>query len=278
MKTKYYFKKCFFLFLIFLFTKYLVGCDSLFPDPKLILYRPASIKIEDSSGKIFAQLPLTFNTSILSGGKDTLSPELTEIEAQWGKSPEQAGLTELFNSQEIPYLGGDNCLNSIFFDLIGIPISNPPDSSYQTKEFYQNFQGYVKEPSNYFFYNNRLIFKESTFPFVNKENITVIGEKKMNGGANQVLDQYYQDRLRMYQDLFKEKIKTYKINCDYPPQTMGRVREDLFLNLMESDNSFIALADKHFHMVMRKDESLRYISDFSFSKSFFREQLHFKPN
>lgn len=254
-------------------SSFLYGCDYFFQDPRLILYRPSSIKIEDSSGTTFSKLPVPLS----SPGGDQLKT-IEPFDSLWGKDPKQFELTDLFNSQEVPYLGGDNCLNSIFFDLIGIPLDREGNSAYQSRDFYLNLQGFVKEPTNYFFYNNHLFLKESTFPYINKSKQTVVGTREMKGGANQALDQYYQDQIKNYQAMFDGRIKTYKISCEYPPQTVGRVREELVLNMMESNDSIIFLADKYFHMVIRKDDSIRYVSDFSFSKAFFREQLHFKPN
>ena len=278
MKANQKLKKFTFFLISFVFSSLISGCDYFFEDPRLILYRPATIRVEDSSGQPLSQLPIPLNSSSELKAQTSKVKELMEIDMLWDKDPVQAGLAEIFNSQEIPYLGGDNCLNSLFFDLIGIPYAKESNLAYHSKDFYGYLSGYVKEPANYFFYNNRLFLKESTYPYISKEQFTLIGEKKMRTGADQVLDQFYQERLKEYRKIFNERVKSFKISCEYPPQTMGRVKEDVVLNMMETEDSILFLADKHIHMVMRKDNSLRYVSDFSFSKAFFREQLHFKPN
>jgi hypothetical protein len=278
MKTNQKLKKFRFFLLFFAFSFLISGCDYFFEDPRLILYRPATIRVEDSSGQLLSQFPIPLNSSNELKAQSSKLKELMDIDLLWGKEPVQTGLTDLFNNQEIPYLGGDNCLNSLFFDLIGIPYAKESNLAYHSKDFYGNLQGYVKEPANYFFFNDRLFLKESTYPYINKDQFTLIGEKKMKTGADQALDQFYQERLKEYRKMFNERVKTFKVSCEYPPQTMGRVKEDIVLSMMETEDSILFLADKHIHMVMRKDNSLRYVSDFSFSKAFFREQLHFKPN
>lgn len=256
----------------------ILGCDYFFQDPRLILYRPAFIKIEDSSGKNYSQLPIPVTASDERIRTSQGAGTLFETEPLWGMDPQQTGSTKLFSAQEIPYLGGDNCLNSLFFDIIGISYDKGGDFSYHSKDFYRNLQVYVQEPSNFFYHKNKLFLKESTYPYINQDQYTVIGAEKMKGGADLALDHFYQNRLHEYLQKFDGRVKTFKIVCEYPPRSMGRVKEEVLLNMMESKNSITFLADKQFHMVMRKDSSLRYISDFSFSKAFFREELQFKSN
>jgi len=278
MKSAQAIKKAALVFGSLVFCILVAGCDYFFQDPRLILYRPAVIRIEGEGGELFQRLPLPLQPPGQGSNRSGAPVSIPEYDALWNKNPEESGLSELFSSQEVPYLGGDNCLNSAFFDLIGIPYSKEGDLSYHSKEFYRNLQGYVKEPANYFFYNNRLFLKESTYPYINKEQVIQIGTEKVKGGADRLLDQFYQDRLTEYRKRFAGQVKVYQIRCEYPPQPMGRIREDVQLNLMESADSLLFLADKRFHMIMRKDDTLRYVSEFAFSKAFFRQQLQFKEN
>jgi hypothetical protein len=278
MKTNKNLYQYLFLFLLPFLTLWISGCDYFFQDPRQILYRPAKIKIEDASGKSYTKLPISLFFPDEQAVQSPGSKPVYESDLFWGKEPQQGGMTRLFSSQEIPYLGGDNCINSLFFDLMGIPYNKGGDLAYLSKEFYRDLQIYVQEPANYFYYKNKSFLKESTYPFINQDQFTVIGAEKMKGGADLALDRFYQVRLKEYLKLFNGQMKTFKITCEYPPQSLGRVKEEVLLNILESKDSFVFLADKQFHMVMRKDNSLRYVSDFSMSKAFFREELQFKTN
>ena len=143
--------------------------------------------------------------------------------------------------------------------------------------FYGELQGFVKEPANYFFYKNHLFLKESTYPYLNKDHQLMIGDKIFTEGSNPAIDQFYLSRLNEYKSLFKEKTISLKISCQYEARTMGGVKEDILLQMFESDQSFIFLASKEIHMMTRKDRMLHYVSDFMFSKAFFLD-LQFKAN
>jgi hypothetical protein len=253
------------------------GCDFVLQDPNQVIYRPASIKIEDASGHFLSQLPLKdkLNSPAKPG---VLSPPM-DVDVLWDKNPAETGLTEPFNSQEIPYLGGDDCLNSLFFDLLEIPYSHDEEPAYRPKDFYQELSGYVKEPANYFFFRSRLFLKESTYPFLNKSHQSIVGDNIFTEGVNQALDQFYDTQLQEYQKVFNGKSDLFKITCQYRLQTMGSSKEEVLLHLFETDKSFIFLADKKIHLATRKKDSvLRFVSRFIMSKAFFREGLHFKPN
>jgi hypothetical protein len=270
-------KRHLFFLVILLFSYLSTGCDFFLQDPNQVIYRPASIKIEDSSGHLLSQLPLY--DKLKSPGKPGVSSPSMDVDALWDKSPAEAGLTEPFSNQEIPYLGGDNCLNSLFFDLLEIPYSNDEEPAYRPKDFFMELSGYVKEPANYFFFRNYLFLKESTYPFLNKSHQSIVGDKILTEGVNQALDQFYDTQLKEYQKVFNGKSDSFKIICQYRLQTMGNNKEEVLLHLFETDKSFIFLADKTLHLATRKrDSTLRFVSRFMMSKAFFREGLHFKPN
>jgi hypothetical protein len=254
----------------------LAACDYFFEDPRNILYRPETIVIKDSAGQTLSRLPLRVDPGLKNADAGKIGENFGQMDGQWGSGPETVGLTEFFNPQEVPYLGGDNCLNSLFFDQLGIPYRKESDLSYRSKDFTRQLQVYVKEPSSYFFYNNKMFLAETSFPHLNRDNATVIGNLVVKQGANEALDLYYRERLKQYRDLFSGEVHTFQVFCEYPPQSLGRGREEVTLHQMETPASLVFLADRNIHMIMRKDDSLRYISDFSFSKAFFREELHFR--
>ncbi len=270
-------KRHLFFLVMWIFSYLSTGCDFFLQDPNQVIYRPASIKIEDSSGHLLSQLPLP--DKLKSPAKPRVSSPSMDVDALWDKSPAETGLTEPFSNQEIPYLGGDNCLNSLFFDLLEIPYSNDEEPAYRPKDFYTELSGYVKEPANYFFFRNRLFLKESTYPFLNKSHQSIVGDKIFTEGVNQALDQFYNTQLQEYQKVFNGKSVSFKISCQYRLQTMGHNKEEVLLHLFETDKSFIFLADKKIHLATRKKDSvLRFVSRFMMNKAFFREGLHFKPN
>ena len=277
MEIKTILKPNLFVFLAVGFSYLSTGCDTFFQDPRQILYRPVTLKIEDFSGKVFSKLPIPVHPQFtLKTGELTQFPEGDSL---WGKDPGQAEVAELFSEEEIPYLGGDNCLNSVFFDVIGIPYSKDSAPVYQSKAFLGNIQGFVKETSNFFFYHNHLFLKESTYPYLSQQNHELmVGNKISKEGANQAIEQFYGTRLNDYKTIFKEKIRSFKISCQYQAQTMGTVKEDIVLHMMESDKSLIFLASKEIHITTRKDRLLRYVSDFMLSKEFFQTDLQFSPN
>ncbi|MHB8481777.1 MAG: hypothetical protein ACYDBV_03425 [Nitrospiria bacterium] len=277
MDAKQIFNRKLFVVLLVTFSYLTTGCDLFFQDPRQILYRPVTIKIENASGQVLPKLPLPVHPPAPS--KTENPPPFPETDSLWGKEPAQSGLIEPFSEEEIPYLGGDNCLNSVFFDLIGIPYSKDPAPVYHSKDFHENIQGFVKEPANYFFYKNQLFLKESTYPYLNKNHRLMVGDQVPEEESDQAIDHFYANRLDLYKKTFNGKINSFKISCQYQGQTMGAVKEDLLLNVMESEKSFIFLASKEIHMMTRKkDQALRYISDFMFSKEFFEKNLQFSPN
>lgn len=254
----------------------LTACDQLFQDPGKILYRPEVLKISDEAGRPFDKLPIL---NARQSRKETLLPLNNQgKQVQWGEPLDHYKDLVPFDSQEIPYLGGDNCLNSVFFDLIGIPVSSETPAVYQKEMFYKLLQVHSIGPENYFFLNDHLFLKEQTYPYFLKEGKSIVGKETLTAGADPALDRFYQDRLEFYRKAFQNQIVSYHILCDYPPTELGRVKENLLLHVIEDKETFHFLADKQVHLITRKDRAQRFISEFSFSGKFLRDGLQFWKN